>query len=795
MTSCKRGIFLMLAVTAFLGAVFFIGAENVLAKFRPDVQVNSDPGNLNNDLEPAIIVADNGNIYITWNLAEGILFSRSIDGGNTFSEAVRVNHDVTYPSNYKAYNPDIALGGSGEIYIVWHDYRAWATDASYTSPVDVYISKSTDGGLTWGTSVKATNGSGYYPWHNKPRIAVDKNNGNIYVTFTDYNRYYPQGDARDVSFARSINGGVSFEPQQKIDDSGMTVAQKWSSIDVDQASGDVYVALQDARLGREDVYVTKSVDNGQIFGANVLVNDVTDIDQEEPDIQVDSSGNIFVVWKDWRDDLDRANAPYDNHIYLAKSTDGGATYSASVKITDEYMQAKDGFVYPPHVAVNANEIHVVWHDSRAGYTNAYYDYSSDGGQTFSTDTVISSDTQSVSHSLPRIDLDAQGVPNIVWIDKRNGNDKYDVFFTKTETGRTDPITINVPADYLKIQEAIDHAIGGDTIQVAAGTYSENIVINKSVAIKGDGFQITAIDGGGISPVVKVEDNVDAVISGFSVIGGKPGYSGQPGQDAGIFCMPESNLAIKDNIIRAGTLYGIEYAGGASVPLVARNIISGHERYGISDSNASPFIENNRIYDNGWAGVYSWNASAQPKIRNNVIYGNGRGIGYKNNSAPVIENNIIFDNSIFGIGEEFGNHGHSYAYNDVFNNAENYRNVTAGTGALEEDPLFVDVTNEIFRLQKTSNARNAGNPSTDFNDPDGTRNDMGVYGGPGAERYGDINRDGFVNIKDIQICIKAIVAPGALTDLDYLPRCQSVAPPIEIVNIKDIQAIIRAIIDP
>lgn len=404
----------------------------------PNVQVNMDSGNLIDDFAPVVAVADNGFIYVVWNVddsLQSILFARSGDGGATFSEAVRINDNVNYPPSYNVYQPDIALDGDGNIYIVWHDYRAWPDDTSWNSPIDVYLDKSTDGGLTWGTDVKVSDGSGTYPWHFQPYIAIDKSSGYTYVSFTDYDRYHPEGDDGDVCVARSVDGGASFENKVRVDDTpdDLLIVQTFSSIAVDYLSGNVYVTFNDSRNGDIDIYLATSLDSCQSFEANVPVNSNTTNAQEESTVRTDQSGYVYVVWKDWRDDPEPQSSPYLNDIYLARSTDGGASFSPGVRITDQYMNAEYGYNFPSRLAIDeSGTINVVWHDTRTDTCTCYFDQSTDGGMTFSTDMVIHDDADSVTHSLPRVAVDAGDGVYITWMDKRNGGDKFDIFITHDE---------------------------------------------------------------------------------------------------------------------------------------------------------------------------------------------------------------------------------------------------------------------------------------------------------------------------------------------------------------------------
>jgi len=70
-------------------------------------------------------------------------------------------------------------------------------------------------------------------------------------------------------------------------------------------------------------------------------------------------------------------------------------------------------------------------------------------------------------------------------------------------------TIQVPQEYPTIQAAVNAAGAGDIIEVGSGTYLENVIVNKTVTIKGDSATTTIVDGSGKDMVFNIqEDNVE-----------------------------------------------------------------------------------------------------------------------------------------------------------------------------------------------------------------------------------------------------------------------------------------------
>ena len=142
------------------------------------------------------------------------------------------------------------------------------------------------------------------------------------------------------------------------------------------------------------------------------------------------------------------------------------------------------------------------------------------------------------------------------------------------------------------------------------------------------------------------------------------------------------------------------------------------------ANETPTLTGNRVQHSSskWAsgtdGIYVENLN-RADIYNNTFYGYENGLQTLNTTAEFF-NNIIWDTNI-PITQS------SSSLNINYNNLENYSG--SGTGNLSIAPAFVSVdtsNSECLHLLWNSPCIDAGNPSSEFNDLDGTIADMGAY---------------------------------------------------------------------
>lgn len=230
-------------------------------------------------------------------------------------------------------------------------------------------------------------------------------------------------------------------------------------------------------------------------------------------------------------------------------------------------------------------------------------------------------------------------------------------------------TLNVPADYATIQEAVDASYDGDTVIVAPGTYVENIDFQgKAITVmSSDGPAKTAVDGSQSGSVVVFQscEGPDSVLEGFTLFNGT-GYGATPilpnAAGGGILCFIQASPTIKGNVITGNTAV---FGGGiccfeSSSPCISDNVISLNSASGSKGAgggiyciwSSSPVISQNRILQNSagaCGGGIECLSYSSPWIEDNIITDNsttfsGGGIDCFDNASPVIDHNVISNNN-------------------------------------------------------------------------------------------------------------------------------------------------------
>ena len=177
------------------------------------------------------------------------------------------------------------------------------------------------------------------------------------------------------------------------------------------------------------------------------------------------------------------------------------------------------------------------------------------------------------------------------------------------------------------------------------------------------------------------------ISNNQVLKTSGGYTGYGG---GI-CLKEANVQIRNNLIKNNRA---NYGGGISV-----------DEFSSSDSPDfinNTIVKNEASYKGG--GLYVNSYGVAPKMINSILWGNTATTDPQLNSR-------------------------------VFTEFSNIEGGFSGLGNIDLDPLFVDTVACCLRTK--SPCVDAGNPDIKYNDSDGSRNDMGCYGGNGMDGPTDV----------------------------------------------------------
>lgn len=396
---------LAMAMLAFLTPS--AAAAPVAPYFGPNVQIDVPPVYRASFFgpSPSIGAGTDGVAYLAfagWSgstTGDDIYFTKSSDGGRTWSMPIRVNDDGSAAPQAE---PSLALDPANNVYIAWTDARSGNND--------VYFSKSVNGGISFSANLRVndivTNSQ------SEPDLAVDPVNPHlVHVVWTD-TRTPIMGP--DIFYANSTDGGLSFNPSLRVNDDVTGAEQGQPAIAI-APNRDVYVVWRDPRSAAKgpDIYFSKSTDLGATWTPNIYVNsDVGNVVQQDPTIAVDASGTVYVAWTDNRN----LNTAPD--IYEAWSANAGASFGANVQVNDDRGLAPQ---LNPSLAANGGKIQLAWADYRTGGSTNYdiYTASSTDGIAWSSNTKVNDDTFPNNYQVtPSIAVDSAGDVFAAFLDTR-----------------------------------------------------------------------------------------------------------------------------------------------------------------------------------------------------------------------------------------------------------------------------------------------------------------------------------------------------------------------------------------
>ncbi|MGH9076537.1 MAG: sialidase family protein, partial [Acidimicrobiales bacterium] len=302
-----------------------------------------------------------------------------------------------------------------------------------------------DGGRTWSGGRLTTPAdfaqppcntfdSGGYA-HDDQSVVFGSGN-NVYTTFASHRglqerpeTHVIQGEGDSVMVAHSSDGGRTFQtatvaiqggpgPQPYVIRPGIAVAPGTGGDKLLVAGWRVYVTSGGASSGggERSLVTATSSDGGATWSGPVLANAPGELVREPTQPVIGPDGTYYVGWRD------RNAAPAVNHIVVASSTDGGATWaqSAAGEAAAAGVTSGGGF---PRLAVDPRNgaLYVVYQSATAAGTSIVLQRSTDRAATWSAPVTVNDDPAGtgVPHDAPAVFVAPDGRVDVLWLDLRN----------------------------------------------------------------------------------------------------------------------------------------------------------------------------------------------------------------------------------------------------------------------------------------------------------------------------------------------------------------------------------------
>ncbi|MBI1791756.1 MAG: exo-alpha-sialidase, partial [Acidobacteria bacterium] len=203
--------------------------------------------------------------------------------------------------------------------------------------------------------------------YRQPQLAADSRM--VALTF---------GSGHAVYFAASFDQGKTFSAPVKVAEAGKMALGRHRGPRIALTPSSIVISAVVGEKGGGadgDVLAWRSIDGGKSWSAGVPVNDVPAAAREGLHAMAAGGGVVFATWLDLRSKGTR--------LYGAHSKDGGATWSANVLVYESPEGKICECCHPSAMVDSKGVIYAMWRNNLAGSRDMYVARSTDGGHTFS----------------------------------------------------------------------------------------------------------------------------------------------------------------------------------------------------------------------------------------------------------------------------------------------------------------------------------------------------------------------------------------------------------------------------
>ncbi len=304
---------------------------------------------------------------------EAITQTSNDDGVPDAADTLRFSNPVNLTNNTRdSVYAQVASHGNN-VYVVWQENLPSRSNDNSVN-YEIFITKSVDGGLTFGNEINLSNNLGF---SEHPQIATSESN--VYVVWTD-NSPADSSQApenKKIFFCKSGDDGNTFSKTITLSNMDSDAYNQ----EIAAAGNDVYVVWQedDLRINAQSdpgIMFSSSADKGESFKKSLSLSNSAY--KSYP--KVAAYGNsVYIVWNVGIIGENNVNNK-DNGIFLAKSTDNGNNFNNPIKLNSEWNSIGES-----QVVAYENNVYVVWggNPDKKVAGNLFYTMSPDNGDSFS----------------------------------------------------------------------------------------------------------------------------------------------------------------------------------------------------------------------------------------------------------------------------------------------------------------------------------------------------------------------------------------------------------------------------